>query len=143
MKPKPKKTIKEQLAALAAIPDDQIDLSDAPELSDEHWASSERGRFFRNSAPQSSPNDAPVVDRRSEKARTCPNCGQEMHRELRAITFIYKGQSATFDMPGWYCEGCGEGVHTGDDMQVSDSQLQLLKAKAGAQHIHDDAHRVD
>jgi len=36
----------EQLAALAALLDNQIDLSDAPELSDEQWANSVRGRFF-------------------------------------------------------------------------------------------------
>jgi hypothetical protein len=39
--------MEEQLAALAALPDDQIDLSDAPELSDEQRANAERGKFYR------------------------------------------------------------------------------------------------
>jgi hypothetical protein len=36
--------------------------------------------------------------------------------------------SATFDAPGWYCP-YGEGVVTGEDMDVSDQQLNLLKAQ--------------
>ncbi len=37
--------IKGQLEALAAMPDDTIDLSDVPEVTD--WSNAERGRFFR------------------------------------------------------------------------------------------------
>jgi uncharacterized protein (DUF4415 family) len=47
MRTKHKKTTEEQLAALAALPDEQIDLSDAPELSDEQWANSVRGKFYK------------------------------------------------------------------------------------------------
>ena len=32
-------------------------------------------------------------------------------------------------MPGWYCDECGEGVHSGDDMAVSDAALARLKAE--------------
>ena len=45
------------------------------------------------------------------------------------MTINYKGLSATFDMPGWYCV-CGEGTVTGKDMDVSDRHLNLLKAQA-------------
>jgi len=34
-----------ELAALAAMPDEAIDLEDAPEVMD--WTAAERGRFFR------------------------------------------------------------------------------------------------
>ncbi len=49
-----------------------------------------------------------------------------MTRGMKPMTIRYKGQSATFDMPGWYCV-CGEGVVTAKDMDVSDRQLNLLK----------------
>ncbi len=63
--------------------------------------------------------------------RTCPECGQLMVRdEMRPLTIRYKGLSATFPMPGFYCVNCGEGVHTGKDMEVSDRNLNLLKAQA-------------
>ncbi len=38
---------KANLKALAALPDDAIDLSDIPELSPEQWKTAQRGRFYR------------------------------------------------------------------------------------------------
>jgi uncharacterized protein (DUF4415 family) len=35
------------LKRLAEMPDSEIDLSDAPELTDEQWKNAERGRFYR------------------------------------------------------------------------------------------------
>ena len=35
------------LRALAARPDSEIDLSDAPEMTDEEWKNAERGHFYR------------------------------------------------------------------------------------------------
>lgn len=35
------------LRALAARPDSEIDLSDAPEMTDEQWKNAERGHFYR------------------------------------------------------------------------------------------------
>ncbi len=62
-------------------------------------------------------------------SQTCPECGHPMKRDSRPITLCYKGLSATFDMPGWYCSDCSEGVHSGKDMLESDHQLNLLKTK--------------
>ena len=45
------------------------------------------------------------------------------------MTISYKGQSVTFEMPGWYCDECDESIHTGDDMEVSDRVLDRLKAQ--------------
>ena len=64
-----------------------------------------------------------------EIAETCHDCGAAMTRGIRPMTINYKGLSATFDMPGWYCV-CGEGVVTGKDMKVSDYYLNLLKTQA-------------
>jgi HTH-type transcriptional regulator/antitoxin MqsA len=44
------------------------------------------------------------------------------------MTHTYKGESLTFDMPGWYCEQSEESIHTGEDMKVSDRMLNRLKA---------------
>jgi len=52
-----------------------------------------------------------------------------MVREVRPMTIEYKGHSLEVDMPGWYCEHCGEGVHSGKDMVVSDRALNRLKAE--------------
>ena len=38
---------KRELAALAALPDDQIDTSDIPELPPGAWKNAVRGRFYR------------------------------------------------------------------------------------------------
>ncbi len=53
------------------------------------------------------------------------------------MTIQYKGLSATFDMPGWYCGQCGESVHSGTDMQESDRQLNLLRERSGVS-LHED-----
>jgi len=38
---------KRELAAIAALPDDQIDTSDVPELPPSAWKDAVRGRFYR------------------------------------------------------------------------------------------------
>ena len=60
----------------------------------------------------------------------CPETGLPMQRGVRPLTLAYKGESITFDMPGWYCDQSEESIHTGDDMKVSDRMLNRLKARA-------------
>lgn len=38
---------REELRQLAALPDDQIDTSDIPELDNKFWANAVRGKFYR------------------------------------------------------------------------------------------------
>jgi HTH-type transcriptional regulator/antitoxin MqsA len=59
----------------------------------------------------------------------CPETGHPMVRDTRPMTINYKGQSATIQMPGWYCDESGESIHTGEDMKVSDAALKELKNK--------------
>ncbi|MBA4418032.1 MAG: type II toxin-antitoxin system MqsA family antitoxin [Syntrophus sp. (in: bacteria)] len=59
----------------------------------------------------------------------CLKTGAPMHRDTRPMTITYKGESITFDMPGWYCDSSDESIHTGQDMKVSDRLLNLLKAR--------------
>jgi HTH-type transcriptional regulator/antitoxin MqsA len=61
-------------------------------------------------------------------SRICPETGAPMHRDVRPMTITYKGESLTFNMPGWYCDSSDESVHSGDDMKVSDRMLNRLKA---------------
>ncbi len=54
---------REHLAALAALPDESIDTSDIPELSDEAWAAGVRARFYRPVKQQITARvDADVLD---------------------------------------------------------------------------------
>jgi HTH-type transcriptional regulator/antitoxin MqsA len=59
----------------------------------------------------------------------CPETGARMTRGVRPLTLTYKGESTTFDMPGWYSEASEEGIHTGIDMKISDRALNRLKAR--------------
>lgn len=59
----------------------------------------------------------------------CPETGAPMYRGVRPMTLTYKGESITFDMPGWYCDQSEESIHTGEDMKVSDRMLNRLKAR--------------
>jgi HTH-type transcriptional regulator/antitoxin MqsA len=52
-----------------------------------------------------------------------------MHRGERSIELTYKGESVTVDMPGWYCDQSEEGIHTGQDMKISDRALNRRKAR--------------
>ena len=59
----------------------------------------------------------------------CPKTGAPMHRDTRSVTLTYKGETITFNMPGWYCDSSDESIHTGQDMKVSDRMLNRLRAR--------------
>lgn len=63
------------------------------------------------------------------KGPVCPETGKPMVRDEQPMTVTYKGQSSTFDMPGWYCHESGEAVFTREDMKVSDAALKELRIK--------------
>ena len=60
----------------------------------------------------------------------CHGCKAPMRRDVRPKTLSYKGASVVVEMAGWYCDGCDEGIHVGDDMKQSDRALNRLKAQA-------------
>lgn len=72
----------------------------------------------------------------------CPMTGAPMHRDVRPMTLTYKGESVTFDMPGWYCDASGESIHTGADMVVSDRMLNRLKARVEGLLAPEDIRRI-
>jgi HTH-type transcriptional regulator/antitoxin MqsA len=65
-----------------------------------------------------------------------------MRRDTRPMTLTYKGESITFDMPGWYCDASGESIHSGSDMAVSDRALNRLKARAEGLLAPEDIRRI-
>lgn len=56
-----------------------------------------------------------------------PETGQVLRRGIRPFAVAYKGETLTVDLPGYYPDGEGEGVHVGDDMHVVDVALRTLK----------------
>lgn len=75
-------------------------------------------------------------------APVCPETGAPMHRDTRPITLTYKGDTVTFDMPGWYCDTCAESVHIGADMKISDRMLNRLKARHEGLLAPEDIRRI-
>ena len=74
--------------------------------------------------------------------RICPETGAELRRGIRAETLTYKGLTTTFEMPGWYPEGSDEGIHSGEDMKVSDRALNRLKAQSAGLLTPEEIKRV-
>ncbi len=72
----------------------------------------------------------------------CPETGAPMRRDARPMTLAYKGQSITFDMPGWYCDASDQSIHTGEDMKVSDRILNRLKARSQGLTEPEDIRRI-
>jgi len=72
----------------------------------------------------------------------CPKTGAPMHRDVRPMTLTYKGESITFDMPGWYCDASDESIHGGADMKVSDRALNRLKARVEGLLEPEDIRRI-
>jgi HTH-type transcriptional regulator / antitoxin MqsA len=58
------------------------------------------------------------------------------------MTLAYKGESVTFNMPGWYCDSSDESIHTGQDMKVSDRTLNRLKARVEGLLEPEDIRRI-
>lgn len=61
-----------------------------------------------------------------------PETGETLRRGVRPFVVVYKGKSVTVELPGYYPENGTEGVHVGDDMDVTDAVLQCLRAEVGS-----------
>jgi HTH-type transcriptional regulator/antitoxin MqsA len=56
-----------------------------------------------------------------------PETGEILRRGVRLFTVAYRGRTRTVDLPGYYPDGDGAGVHIGQDMAVTDAALRALK----------------
>ena len=70
-----------------------------------------------------------MTDSVEMKNPVCPKTGVPMYRDTRPMTVTFKGNTSTFDMPGWYCDESDESVHNGTDMNISDEVLAELKTR--------------
>jgi hypothetical protein len=69
-------SVRKELAALAAMPESEIDFSDLPPLQAQDWVGAERGKFYR-----------PINMK-------CPVCGTaELVHDTRDVPYTYKGQT--------------------------------------------------
>jgi HTH-type transcriptional regulator / antitoxin MqsA len=66
-----------------------------------------------------------------------------MRRGVRPMVLQYKGARITFEMPGWYCDQSDEGIHSGEDMEMSDRALDRLKAMREGLSYKPSGGRVD
>jgi HTH-type transcriptional regulator/antitoxin MqsA len=58
-----------------------------------------------------------------------PETGELLTRGVRPFTVSYKEHAVTVDLPGYYPDGEGDGVHVGDDMGAADAALRALKER--------------
>jgi HTH-type transcriptional regulator/antitoxin MqsA len=56
-----------------------------------------------------------------------PETGEILRRDVRPFNVTYKGQSKTVGLPGYYPANGDDGVHVGNDMDVTDIALRALK----------------
>jgi len=71
----------------------------------------------------------PAQTRELPSSMTSPETGELLMRSVRPFTVAYKGHSVTVDLPGYYPDGEGDGVHVGDDMAAADAALRALKER--------------
>ena len=53
--------------------------------------------------------------------------GELLTRGVRPFVVTYLDQSVTVDLPGYYPQGNGDGVHVGSDRDVIEDALRTLK----------------
>lgn len=56
-----------------------------------------------------------------------PETGEILRRDVQPFTVAYGGRTRTIDLPGYYPQGEGVGIHVGQDMAVTDAALRALK----------------
>jgi uncharacterized protein (DUF4415 family) len=97
---------REHLAKLAAMPDETIDTSEIPEMSDEAWAAGSRGRFYRPVKQQITARvDADVLDWLKSQGRGYQGrLNAILRREFLASLKQTRGRSGTaskIKLPPW------------------------------------------
>lgn len=56
-----------------------------------------------------------------------PLDGRLLERGVRRHTIAFGGKSVDIDLPGYYPEGDDEGIHTAEDMKVSDAAVLRIR----------------
>ena len=58
-----------------------------------------------------------------------PETGEPLTRDVRPFSVTYKGHTIVVDLPGYYPQGEGDGVHIGKDLDSADEALRTIKEK--------------
>ena len=61
----------------------------------------------------------------------CPRCGKgPLKRATRPMTLECRGSTLTVDQPGDWCEACGEGLLSTEDLAVTEEARREWMARA-------------
>jgi HTH-type transcriptional regulator/antitoxin MqsA len=61
--------------------------------------------------------------------KVCPVCAQgKLERGAQFQTLRYKGKTLRYQQPGAWCNACGEGILTNEDMNVTERLLADFRA---------------
>jgi HTH-type transcriptional regulator / antitoxin MqsA len=76
-----------------------------------------------------------------EETRIHPETGETLRRDVRRQTIRFGSLERAVEVPGWYPEGEGDGIHTGADLAEADSVYVELR-KAYAAHVRNARKRL-
>lgn len=63
--------------------------------------------------------------------RIHPETGATLRRGVRRQTVRYGSMAREVEVPGWYPEGGGDGIHTGLDLTEADRAFRELRDRSG------------
>jgi YgiT-type zinc finger domain-containing protein len=68
-----------------------------------------------------------------QPARACPTCGgTDMRQGVKTQTITYEGlESPPYGQPGLWCQDCGEGLLSFEEMEVGAREMHKLKVRLG------------
>jgi HTH-type transcriptional regulator/antitoxin MqsA len=66
------------------------------------------------------------------ETRIHPETGQELRRDTRPQTVCVGSLSRVVDVPGWYPEGDGDAIHSGEDLRASNEVFKALREEYAA-----------
>lgn len=78
----------------------------------------------------------------TDTVRLHPETGATLTRGVRRTPVEYRHGSVTVDLPGWYPDGDGDGLHDATDMRLLDRALNRLKAEAEGLPTAEDIRRI-
>jgi HTH-type transcriptional regulator / antitoxin MqsA len=68
--------------------------------------------------------------KRGDTMKKCPFCKHGiLEKKTVKETYTYRGYSAEVEQPGEWCDTCGEGILSGDDLRATESEIRDFQAK--------------
>ena len=73
---------------------------------------------------------------------TCVVCGGNLVKDAKKKTFEYKGHAVEVEMPGLFCQQCGEGYHDTEEQKIIDRNIALAKRHVDHLLVPDELVRI-